>query len=173
MEPGNIDKYKTNPEENFKVPERYFDTFSSRVQDKIAARKTKTEKGFSWLAVLKPVYTIPAVVILLAVGAFFLFRPQTTVTTGAVATIDTANTTADTLTEEAVISYLAAETDLAELEDELGDEILVYAEQVTDPAKAASAVYTSTSEEGIPSLTDEEIEEYLLENFDETIIENL
>src|SRR5215212_4545961 len=139
MEPGNLDKYKTNPEENFKVPGKYFDTFSSKVQDKIAARKCALVKGFNWQSLLRPVYTVPVAVAMLVIAGYFLFRqPATVAPDSELVMKDTV--TEDTLTEEAVISYLVAETDLAELEEELGDEVLVYAEQVVDPSKAAEAV---------------------------------
>ncbi|HYG17201.1 MAG TPA: hypothetical protein VEC12_15700 [Bacteroidia bacterium] len=172
MEPGNFDKYKTNPEENFKVPEKYFDTFSSRVKDEIAARKAAPVNGFSWQAFLRPVYTVPVAIVMLVVAGYFILRQPAEVTPGSELVMTDTAVTDDTLTEEAVIDYLAAETDLAELEDELGDEILVYAQQVADPS-AVTTLNANYIDEGIPSLTDEEIEEYLLDNFDETIIENL
>jgi hypothetical protein len=69
---------KKNP---FEVPDGFFDTFSSKVQDKIAAEKKKTIWSVIFETVIKPKIAIPvlASLCLVAVGIKIMYRPPTVI----------------------------------------------------------------------------------------------
>lgn len=69
---------KKNP---FEVPDGYFDSFSSKLQDKIAAEKKQSAWSAIFDTIIKPKIAIPilASVCLVAVGIKFMYKPSATI----------------------------------------------------------------------------------------------
>lgn len=164
MEP-NDDKIRQlagnpNPEDNFKVPGGYFDTFSSRLKERIEARKpVQRQPVWKWL--LRPALTLPVAAMVIGVVAYFAFfnTPSTIQPAGSSKMVAAAPDTV--VSDSTIIEYLADEMEVEELEDI----VLAYAEEET------VAVPASANSE--PVLNEKEIEEYLINNADEALLENL
>lgn len=110
---------KKNP---FEVPDGFFDSFSSNVQDKIAAQKKKSVWNLIFETVVKPKIAIPvlASVCLLTVGIKFIYMPATIINT-----------------DEATITYsdLSQSIYLADIDESV----------LTDALYSTSATTNSTS----------------------------
>jgi hypothetical protein len=163
-----------NPEENYKMPDGYFDTFSSAVKEKIDARsQPKKASAFGWL--LRPAFSIPAVAVVLAAVGYFVFFTAPTNDTQ-MANVPATVVDSTEITIEEMEQYFAYDVELVGVEDEIDRDLLVYAldldeetpvQTTTEPA--APKTKTDTAHE--PS--DEDIEEYLINNADEIFFENL
>lgn len=159
----------TNPEENFKVPAGYFDSFSSQVKKRIEAQPAK---GFSWSQLLRPAYSVPvAATIVLVVGYFVFFNQNNTTTqpqTASKVATDTAMLTADAIEE-----YLVQDVNLIGIDEEISQDLFALAfENSTETTVPSTTTQPNNADTSLQP-TDEEIEEYLLYSADESLIENL
>lgn len=160
---------KQNLEENFKMPDGYFDSFSSRVKEKIDARQAVTQKTYWYHWLLKPAVGFSLASVVLIVGGYFVFfSPEKDLTTTA-SNQPNATEIVDTAFAKSAEEYLTQEISWQELEDLAEDDLIAVSFEdepvVKQPQKGS-----------IESLTENdknEIEEYLLENADEILYENL
>jgi hypothetical protein len=174
-EEENIRKQLGNkkPQQGFKMPDNYFDTFSSKVKERIEA-DTAQPKGFAWAKLLRPAYSIPFTAVVLLVVSYLAFFTSPSTTTAAKAVKEEVITTGD-LSVEVISEYLAQEVDLVGVDGELENEIMLLAyspEETTTEPSVEIPVITNENEDTI-QLSDSEIEEYLLETADDYLIESL
>lgn len=159
----------TNPEENFKVPAGYFDSFSSQVKKRIEAQPAK---GFSWSQLLRPAYSVPvAATIVLVVGYFVFFNQNNTTTqpqTASKVATDTAMLTADAIEE-----YLVQDVNLIGIDEEISQDLFALAFDGDTDIETSTTAQQPNSKDTATQPSDDEIEEYLLYSADESLIENL
>lgn len=160
------------PEENFKVPTGYFDSFSSQVKSRIEAQP---QKGFSWGQLLRPVYSVPVAAAIVLLAGYFVFfnQPSTTTSTqtASVVTTDTADITTANIEE-----YLAQDVSLIGIDEEISQDLFALAFDNADTETETTTPITTKQPVGVDTTTqpnDDEIEEYLLYSIDETLIESL
>lgn len=167
-----------NPEKGFNVPDGYFDTFSSKVKDQIASKQA-THKGFTWGRLLRPVYSIPvAAAIVLLTGYFVFFNSPDVL--HPIETVAKANVaTTDDIPTETIEEYLAQEVSLVGMEDEIDKDLLALAyapDEVTtetqEETKTVEPVLTDSKDSAI-ELSDDEIEEYLMNTYEDDFLESL
>lgn len=160
-----------NLEENYKVPNGYFDNFSSQVKNRIEALP---QKGFRFEQLLRPVYSIPVAAAIILLAGYFVFFSQNNTTIPPQTAIAAPNDT-DTLSAAAIEEYLVQDVSLIGIDEEISQDLFALAFDVdfetenTTPVSTKQAPNTDTSSQ--PS--DEEIEEYLLYSIDESLIESL
>ena len=157
------------PEENFKVPLGYFDSFSSQVKKRIEAQP---QKGFSWMQLLRPVYSVPvAATIVLVVGYFVFFNPKPTTTQPQTAN----NTAVDTATLSAanIEEYLVQDVSLIGIDEEISQDLFALAFDGDTDTEIPITTKQETNNDTATQPSDDEIEEYLLYSVDETLIESL
>ncbi len=159
------------PEDNFKVPTGYFDSFSSQVKNRIEAQP---QRGFSWEQLLRPVYSIPiAAAIVLLVGYFVFFSQNPTATqpqTASNAAIDTTG-----LSTASIEEYLLQDVSLIGIDEEVSQDLFALVFDSDTEAETTSPATTKqpNSKDTATQPSDDEIEEYLLYSIDETLIESL
>jgi hypothetical protein len=164
----------SNPEENYKVPQGYFDTFSSTVKERIEAR-SQPEKAPFYSVFLRPVFTIPTAAMIVFVVGYFVFFSTPTPQQSALQTAEVQDTV--DISEEAIEEYLAGDIELVGVDGALDEDILVYVLE-TDEDKISVETLDGKGRSGVikdsaAELDAEDIEEYLLEHADETLFENL
>lgn len=162
------------PEENYPMPDGYFDTFSSVVKEKIDARsQPKKASAFGWL--LRPAFSIPTLaVVLVTVGYFVFFSTPTT--NGPLANGPATVADSTDITIEEMEQYFAYEVELVGIEDDIDQDLLVYAmdlEEETPVQTTKENAAPKTKPDTANEPTDEDIEEYLINNADEIFFENL
>lgn len=157
----------THPQENYKVPTGYFDSFSAKVKQRI---ETQPKKGFSLGHVLRPVYTIPAAAaIAIIAGYFMFFAPVANVQPTQTAVAEDTTAIPPALIQE----YLAQDVSLLGVEDEAEQDFLALAYNIdTEEAPATTAKMPQNSNDSSLGIPQQEIEEYLLYT-DEDVFENL
>lgn len=158
------------PEENFKMPEGYFDTFSSRVKEKIEARQVVKQKTYWYQWLLKPAVGISVASVALIVGGYFVFFAPKGNTTTIASNQPNTTETVDSAYAKSAEEYLTQEISWQELEDLADEDIL--AVSFEDEEKEAKQ-NPKPSIENLTEKDKKEIEEYLLENADEILYENL
>lgn len=164
----------SNPEENYKVPQGYFDTFSSTVKKKIEARSQPKKAPF-YRAFLRPAFSIPVAAVIVITAGYFVFF-SSPAPEGAELLASESQDTLE-ISEEAIEEYLANDIALVGADGGLDEDILVYALD-TEEDKVSVETIDSKGRSGVikdsaAELDAEDIEEYLLEHADETLFENL
>ena len=161
------------PQQGFKLPDNYFDTFSSKVKEGIKANTAKP-KGVTWANLLCPVYSIPVAAMVIFVTAYFVFftTDKVEVTETQTATIVT---TEDIPTDD-IVEYLAQNVDLVGLNTQTDQDFMLLA--LNDEEETAEETITITEplpdkKDSTLELTDKEIEEFLLNDIDDDLFEIL
>ncbi len=175
-EEENIRKQVGNkkPQSGFQLPDNYFNTFSSKVKESIEVKTTRP-KGFAWGGLLRPVYSVPFVaVVLLVAGYFSFFNPATT----HIEAKTTAKTiTTDDISIEAIEEYLAQGIDLIGVDSDIEEDFILLAltpNEVLETNTTTKIVLPLlNTKDTIIELTDKEIEDYLFDNIDEDLLEDI
>lgn len=138
----------------FSTPENYFGQMPSDMQEYVRAKTRK--RGLSWApSGIRQWIPVAATVMLLAIGIsmYFLMRPGT-----------------DKIAYKSAIEVPASSEAASEeiILDELDEEFLVEALAMAEPARTAKE--GEAASQANETQVREEIEEYILENFDESIL---
>lgn len=164
----------SKPEENFKVPQGYFDTFSSTVKEKIESRSQHKKAPF-YSVFLRPAFSIPVAAVIVLVAGYFVFFSSPTPEQPALVTAEMQDTL--DISEEAIEEYLANDIELVGVDETLDEDILVYVLEADDDKVSVETVdskgRSGVIKDSAAELDAEDIEEYLLEHADETLFENL
>jgi hypothetical protein len=164
----------SKPEENFKVPQSYFDTFSSTVKEKIET-KSQPKKAPFYSVFLRPVFSIPVAAAIVLLAGYFVFFSSTTPEQPTPVTAEMQDTS--DISEEAIEEYLASDIELVGVDEALDEDILVYVLEADDDKVSVETVdskgRSGVIKDSAAELDAEDIEEYLLEHADETLFENL
>lgn len=161
------------PQDGFKTPDNYFDTFSSKVKEGIEAETTKP-KGFEWASFLRPIYSIPvAAVILLATGYFVLFNSTQPIE---VQTAVTETTSTDDISTEDIVEYLAQNVDLVGVNSEAEQDFMLLAltnDEIVEEETTTIIEPLPDKKDSTINLTDKEIEDFLLNDINDDLFEIL
>ncbi|KAB2913777.1 MAG: hypothetical protein F9K23_16170 [Bacteroidetes bacterium] len=164
----------SKPEENFKVPQGYFEAFSSTVKEKIESRSQPKKAPF-YSVFLRPVFSIPVAAIIVIVAGYFVFFSSPTPEQPVLVTAEMQDTL--DISEEAIEEYLANDIELVGVDETLDEDILVYVLEADDDKVSVETVdskgRSGVIKDSAAELDAEDIEEYLLEHADETLFENL
>jgi hypothetical protein len=164
-----------NPEENYKMPDGYFDNFSSTVKEKIDARH-KPQKAPVFARLLRPVYAIPALSLVVVAVSYFAFFSKPT-TNGSLANGPATVADSTDITIEEMEQYFASNIALVGIEDDIDQDLMVYAldlnEEIPAQTQKQEGAAPITKPDTTTDPSDEDIEEYLINNADEIFFENL
>lgn len=164
------------PQDGFKVPANYFDTFSTKVKESIEANNA-TNKGFTLAKLLRPVYSIPLAVVVVLVAGYFIFfsAPATIAPPTKMAKTETITT--EDLSAETIAAYLVEDVDLVGVDGDIEKELVLLAfepeQAVTEPSYTTPTTPLTNGYDDTIQLSDKEIEEYLIETADDYLIESL
>lgn len=161
------------PQEGFKMPDNYFNTFSSKVKESIEADTVK-QKGFAWSTLLRPAYSFPAAALVIFIAVYFVFFNTEKVVVNDTQTA-TATTTEDIPTEE-IVEYLAQNVDLVGLNTETEQDFMLLALNEEIIEEEETIIITEPlpdKKDSTLELTDKEIEEFLLNDIDDDLLEIL
>lgn len=161
------------PQAGFKMPDNYFDTFSSKVKEGIEANTVKP-KGFVWINLLRPIYSIPVVAVILIVAGYFVFF-ITTEPSG-VELVSTETITTDDISTEDIAEYLAQNIDLIGSNSEADQDFMLLALATDETIEQETIIITEPlpdKKDSTIELTDDEIEDFLLNDIDEDLLESL